>query len=135
LTEIGIRTRIQELQYQEVTTRFKDDSLYPLSFWGMAGGDDPGANFRFGYHSAGNYTMSVPDPEVDALIEKSENEFDREARAEILGQIITKFYLDAQWIFLYEPVQQVATTNKWDWTFYAKSLADPEYWNIKPAQA
>jgi peptide/nickel transport system substrate-binding protein len=132
LTEIGIRTRIQELQYQEVTTRFKDDSLYPLSFWGMAGGDDPGANFRYGYHSNGNYTMSVPDPEVDAMIEKSEIEFDPAARADLIGQIMTKFYLDAQWIFLYEPVQQAATTNKWDWTFHAKTLADPEYWNIKP---
>lgn len=132
LTDIGINTRIQELQYQEVTTRFKDDSLYPLSFWGMSGGDDPGANFRFGYHSTGNYTMSVPDPQVDAWIEQSESEFDPEARAEILGNIITKFYLDAQWIFLYEPITLVAATNKWDWTFWGKTLANPEYWNIRP---
>jgi peptide/nickel transport system substrate-binding protein len=132
LTDIGITTRIQELQYQEVTTRFKDDSLYPLSFWGMAGGDDPGANFSYGYHSTGNYTMSVPDPQVDEWIEASALEFDTAKRAELIGQIITKFYLDAQWIFLYEPIQIVATTNKWDWTFWGKTLGNPEYWNIRP---
>ncbi|MEX2229998.1 MAG: ABC transporter substrate-binding protein, partial [Dehalococcoidia bacterium] len=135
LTEVGIRTTLQELQYQEVTTRFKDDSLGPLVFWGMSGGDDPGANFRFGYHSAGNYTMSVPDPSVDTMIEQSESEFDPEKRADLLRQIVTKFYLDAQWIFLYEPVTVVVASTKWDWDLHSRTLANPEYWNIRPAQA
>ena len=134
LTDIGIRTRIQELQYQEVTTRFKDDSLYPLAFWGMAGGDDPGANFSYGYHSGGNYTMSVPDVQVDEWIEASAQEFDREARAELISEIISKFYLDAQWIFLYEPIQIVATTNKWDWDFWGKPLGNPEYFRLRPTE-
>ena len=133
LTDIGIITRIQELQYQEVTTRFKDDSLYPLSFWGMAGGDDPGANFSYGYHSTGNYTMSVPDPQVDEWIEASSIEFDPEKRKVLLEDIIRKFYLDAQWIFLYEPIQIVATTNQWEWDFWGKTLGNPEYWNMRPA--
>jgi ABC-type transport system substrate-binding protein len=101
----------------------------------MAGGDDPGANFSYGYHSTGNYTMSRPDPEVDEWIDQSSLEFDPDARRELLEKIITKFYLDAQWIFLYEPIQIVATTNKWDWTFYGKTMSNPEYWNIRPASA
>ena len=133
LTEIGITTRIQELQYQEVTTRFKDKSLYPLSFWGMAGGDDPGANFSYGYHSTGNYTMSLPSPQVDKWIDEGSMEFNREARKELLGKIISAFYLDASWIFLFEPIQIVATTNKWEWDFWGKTLGNPEYWNIRPS--
>jgi len=133
LTDIGIKTTLQELQYQEVTTRFKDRSLYPLCFWGMSGGDDPGANFRFGYHSGGNYTMSTPSKEIDALIEKSEGEFDPAKRSELLGEIIKKFYLDAQWIFLYEPVTVVVTNKKWNWAIHKKTLSNPEYWRIQPA--
>jgi len=132
LSEIGITTRIQELQYQEVTTRIKDDSLYPLVFWRTAGSDDPSANFSYGYHSSGNYTMSVPEPQVDEWIDAAAAEFEPEARADLIGKIISKFYLDAQWIFLYEPIQIVATTNKWDWTFWGQTLGNPEYWNMRP---
>lgn len=132
LTDIGIRTRIQELQYQEVTTRFKDKSLYPLSFWGMAGGDDPGANFSYGYASSGNYTMSLPSAKVDDWIEQSAVEFDSDKRRVLLENIITEFYLDASWIFLFEPIQIVAMTNKWEWDFWGKTLGNPEYWNIRP---
>jgi len=99
----------------------------------MSGGDDPGANFRFGYHSGGNYTMSTPSKEIDALIEKSEGEFDSAKRSELLGEIIKKFYLDAQWIFLYEPVTVVVTNKKWNWAIHKKTLSNPEYWRIQPA--
>jgi len=135
LTDVGIKTSIQELQYQEVTTRIKDDSLGPLVFFGMSGGDDPGLNFRYGYHSTGNYNMSPPAAEVDALIEQSESEFDPEARAEILSQVITRFYEDAHWIFLYEPVTVVVLNKKWLWTPHARTLSNPEYWNIQPVEA
>jgi len=133
LTEVGITTRIQEIQYQEVTTRFKDRSLYPLSFWGMSGGDDPGANFRFGYHPNGDYTMSPASAEVATLIERSEGEFDPEARADLLAQIVTKFYEDASWIFLHEPVTVSVTTDAWDWDVFGRALSNPEYWRMRPS--
>ncbi|MND02348.1 hypothetical protein D3C83_216930 [compost metagenome] len=70
--------------------------------------------------------------EIDRLVEASEQEYDREARSELLGEIITKYYLAAKAINLYEPVVVVVTDKNWQWEFWAESLSTPEYWNIRP---
>jgi peptide/nickel transport system substrate-binding protein len=132
LSKVGIKSKIQAKQYQVVTTEFKTHGNYGLTFWGMSGGPDPGANFRYGYHSTGAYTLSYdPALGLDALIEQSEKEFDTDKRKQLIGEIITKFYQNASWIFLYEPVTVVIASDKVEWTPYAKVLSNPEYWNIK----
>ena len=133
LGKVGIRTKIQSQQYQVTTTAFKQKTNDGLTFWGMSGGDDPGANFRYGYSSDGAYTMSYdPALGLDALIAQSEAAFDPTARKALIAQIISKFYLNASWIFLYEPVTiAIANAKKIQWTPYNKVLSNPEYWNIK----
>ncbi len=142
LSKVGIKTSIQELQYQEVTTRVKDKTLGPLVFWGRAGGSDPGANFRYNYHSTSNFSLGTPrditpagdvTKEIDSLIEKSEQEYDTEKRRALLEKIITDFYLSAKSIWLYEPVTVVAAKSGWSWDIWAQTLAVPEYWNIAPS--
>ena len=49
--------------------------------------------------------------------------------------MITRFYEDAHWIFLYEPVTVVVLNKKWLWTPHARTLSNPEYWNIQPVEA
>ena len=141
LAEVGIRASVQELQYQEVTTRIKDRSLGPLIFFGMSGEDDPGNNFRYNYHSTSNFQNGGPvditaagddTAKVDALIEQSEAEFDPEKRRALLEEIITTYYLSAKNIWLYQPVTVVVTTSGWAWDIWATDLATPEYWNIRP---
>ncbi|MGE0597959.1 MAG: ABC transporter substrate-binding protein [Dehalococcoidia bacterium] len=133
LGKVGIKANLQAQQYQVTTTAFKQKTSPGLTFFGMSGGDDPGPNFRYGYHSKGAYTMSTdPALGLDALIEQSEAAFDVEKRKALIGQIITKFYENASWIFLYEPVTiAIADDKKLQWTYYNKVLSNPEYWNIK----
>jgi ABC-type transport system substrate-binding protein len=98
----------------------------------MAGGPDPGPNFRYGYHSTGAYTLSYdPSLGLDVLIEQSEREFDLNRRKHLIGEIIRKFYQNASWIFLYEPVTVVIARDHIEWAPYQKVLSNPEYWNIK----
>jgi len=132
LKDAGIRSKIVSQQYQITTTNVKTHKNYGLTFFGMAGGPDPGPNFRYNYHSTGAYTFSS-DPQLglDALIEQSEQAFDPTARKQLLGQIISKFYEDALCIFLYEPVTVVVARDKLNWSFYGKVLSVPEYWNIQ----
>ena len=141
LSRVGIRASIQELQYQEVTTRVQDKTLGPLIFWGQSGGDDPGANFRFSYHSSGNFSLGPAtdvtpagdvQPRINSLIEQSEREFDTEKRKGLLQDIISTEYLSAKSIWLYEPVTAVVTSNKWAWDRRSEELSTPEYWNIAP---
>jgi len=133
LEKVGIKAKIQSQQYQVTTTAFKQKTNDGLSFWGMSGGDDPGANFRYGYHSKGDYTMSTDSTlGLDSLIVQSEGAFDPTQRKALNGQIITRFYENASWIFLYEPVTIViANSKKVQWTYYNSVLSVPEYWNIK----
>jgi len=132
LAKVGIRSKILAKQYQVVTTEFKTRGNYGLTFWGMSGGPDPGPNFRYGYHSTGAYTLSYdPTLGLDALIEQSEREFDANRRKQMIGEIIRKFYQNASWIFLYEPVTVVIARDHIEWTPYQKVLSNPEYWNIK----
>ena len=132
LSEVGIKSNIDAQQYQVTTTSFKERSNDGLTFWGMAGGSDPGPNFRYGIHGDGAYTMSYdPALGLDSLIEQSEGAFDPVERKALIGEIITKFYENASWIFLYEPVTIDVGTDKIDWSFYNKVLSNPEYWNIK----
>lgn len=135
LREVGIRSTVQEIQYQEATTRFQDDTLGPLVFFGRAGGEDPGANFRYNYHSAANFTLGPAEgqDDIDRLIEESERTFDPDQRKELIGEVIRKLYLSAKSIWLYEPVSVVVTTADWEWDIWGRSLANPEYWNIRPA--
>lgn len=140
VAEVGITSTIQELQYQEVTTRFQDKSMGPLVFWGQSGGPDPALNFRYSYHSSGNYNLGTAvdiEPEgditadIDGLIEESEAEFDPEKRVPLLNQIITDFYLSAKSIWLYEPVTVVVAKSSVEWTPWAKDISTPEYWNMR----
>ncbi len=133
LDKVGIKAKLQAQQYQVTTTAFKQRSNEGLTFWGMSGGDDPGPNFRYGYHSEGGYTMSYdPALGLDSLIVQSEAAFDPAQRKSLIGQVITKFYENASWIFLYEPVTiAIANSKKVQWTPYNKVLSNPEFWNIK----
>lgn len=144
LAEVGIEVEIQELQYQEVVTRVQERTLGPLIFWGRAGGPDPGANFRYNYHSESNFSNGPPSditPEgdvtelIDTLIEQSEQQFDPEQRRATLEKIITEFYLSAKSIWLYEPVTVAVTTDDWAWSPRGLDLAFPEYWNICPVSS
>jgi peptide/nickel transport system substrate-binding protein len=132
LAAVGIKANIRMQQYQVTTTELKQHGNYGISFWGMSGGPDAGPNFRYGYHSKGAYTNSY-DPAIglDALIEQSEREFDPDKRKTIVADIISRFYENASWIFLYEPVTAVVATDKIDWPIYASVLSIPEYWNIR----
>ncbi|HUG09456.1 MAG TPA: ABC transporter substrate-binding protein [Opitutaceae bacterium] len=132
LGDVGINCSIQAQQYQVTTTAFKERSNDGLTFWGMAGGSDPGPNFRYGYHSGGGYTMAYDESAgLDLLIEESETIFDPEERRQVIGEVITKFYENAHWIFLYEPVTIAVGSDKLEWSFYNNVLSNPEYWNIK----
>lgn len=132
LNAIGIRAKIQMQQYQVTTTELKQHGNVGITFWGMSGGSDAGPNFRYGYHSKGSYTNSYdPATGIDALIEQSEREFDPEARKKTVAQIITKFYENASWIFLYEPITVVVARDKVEWNIYSSILSTVEYWNIK----
>ncbi|MBI4642004.1 MAG: hypothetical protein HY731_15040, partial [Candidatus Tectomicrobia bacterium] len=128
LGDIGIKATTQQLEYQVVTTKLKDRSMYPLCFWGMAGGDDPAANFTFGYLSNAEYGVHFPDPGIDRLVEESGTLFDEEKRAQVNKKIITKFYEDANWLFLYEPVNILAMSDKLEWEPTTKYTSYPEYW-------
>ena len=71
---------------------------------------------------------------VDELVEASEVEFDREARKEIIEELITEFYLSAKSLYLYSPVTIVATSKDFTWDPHYATQVQPEYWNIQPAQ-
>ena len=133
LAAVGIKAPVQETQYQVVTTKFKDDSMYPLCFWGQAGGPDPAANFRFSYHSTGDFKITWNDPDLDRKIEAQEQEFDTEKRKKMVEDVIRHYYEDAAAIFLYAPVTVVVMSKKWKWAPAEKVLSVPEYWNIVPA--
>ena len=133
LAAVGIKAPVVEMQYQVVTTRFKDDSLYPLSFWGQAGGVDPAPNFRFSYHSSGDFKLTWNDPELDKKIEAQEQEFDPAKRKKLVEDVIRHYYLDAAVIFLHEPVTAVVLSKKFAWQPAERVLSNPEYWNISPA--
>lgn len=146
--EVGIQANISEAQYQEVVEKVQAKTAGPLIFWARAGGDDPGANFRWNYHSGANFTNGDPideradgsqgggdiTAEIDSLVEASEVEFDREQRKLILEEIIEKFYLSAKSLYLYQPVTIVAHTKDFTWDPYSAVTATPEYWNIQPIE-
>lgn len=133
LEKVGIRAKLQAQQYQATVNGFKERTNDGLTFFGMASGADPGFNFRAGYYPGATYTLSYnPDLGIDKFIEDSEKAFDLVERKRLIGEIITKFYEDASWIFLYEPVTIViAKAKKIQWEYYTKVLANPEYWNIR----
>jgi len=133
LAAVGIKAPVVEMQYQVVTTKFKDDSLYPLSFWGQAGGVDPAANFRFSYHSTGDFKLTWNDTQLDKMIEAQEQEFDQAKRKKLVEDVIRHYYQDAGVIFLYEPVTAVVMSKKFTWQVAEKVQSNPEYWNIRPA--
>jgi peptide/nickel transport system substrate-binding protein len=146
LAEVGIRAVVSEAQYQEVVQQIQAGTFSLLSFWSTSGGADPGATFRYSYHSTGNFSMGgTPDlrqdgtvgPDdttalIDGLIEQSEQEFDPVKRAALLEQVITQYYLSAKNIYLYQPVTIVALTKDWNWDVHYASQVLPEYWNIQP---
>lgn len=146
LKEVGIRAVVSEAQYQEVTTKIQAGTFSLLSFWGMSGGADPGANFRYSYFSTGNFSNGTtvderkdgtagPDDttaKIDQLIIASEAEFDPVKRNAILEEIITTFYLSGKNIYLYQPVTIVAVTKKFAWDVHFAAQVVPEYWNIQP---
>jgi ABC-type transport system substrate-binding protein len=117
-----------------------------LSFWSTSGGADPGATFRYSYHSTGNFSMGgTPDDRkdgtkgpddttalIDGLIEQSEVEFDPAKRVLLLEQIIEAYYLSAKNIYIHQPVTIVALTKDWNWDVHYASQVLPEYWNIQP---
>jgi len=132
LSAVGIKPKIQMQQYQVTTTELKQHGNVGITFWGMSGGPDAGPNFRYGYHSKGSYTNSYDQATgIDALIEQSEQEFDPSQRGKLVGQVISKFYENASWIFLYEPIAVVVARDKIDWPIYSAILSLPEYWNIR----
>ncbi|MGE0543214.1 MAG: ABC transporter substrate-binding protein [Dehalococcoidia bacterium] len=134
LDEVGIRTKIQMQQYQVTTTELKQHGNFGLTFWGMSGGSDPGPNFQYGYHGKGAYTNSYdPALGLDPLILQSETAFDATERKRLIGEIITKFYENASWIFLYEPVTVAVARDKVNWPFYNNVLSNIEYWNVRMA--
>lgn len=136
LTDVGIRTPIQELSYAVVTQQIKDDSLYPLIFFGASGSSEPGYALAGAYRSTGNYNMSMVIPDTDDMISLSEQEFDSEQRAVLLSEVVRKLYLeDVQVIYLYEPVTVVVTKKNWQWDIWGTSISNPEYWNIRPVEA
>lgn len=148
LGEVGIRATVGEAQYQEVVEKVQAETLGPLIFWARAGGDDPGANFRWSYHSTGNFINGTPIDErsdgsqgggdvtarIDELVEASEVAFDVEERKEIIEELITEFYLSAKSLYLYSPVTIVATNKDFSWDPHYATQTQPEYWNIQPVE-
>jgi peptide/nickel transport system substrate-binding protein len=132
LSKVGIRSNIVAQQYQVTTTNVKTHKNYGLTFFGMSGGADPGANFRYSYTKTGAYAFSFnPALELDALVEQSESSFDSEARKKLIGEVIKRFYLDALCIFLYEPVIVVIARDNVQWDVYGNVLSNPQYWRIQ----
>lgn len=142
LSQVGITVEIQEMQYQEYVTRIQQRDLPGLAFFGCTGSADPAQNFRYCYHSTGQFANGSPvdssgerdiADEIDALVEESEVTFDRTERAAILNEIITKFYENPRSLWLYEPVTVAVGNDKFTWEFNATDLALIEYYNISPA--
>ncbi|MFT3851875.1 MAG: ABC transporter substrate-binding protein [Ilumatobacteraceae bacterium] len=142
LSKVGIKADIQEMQYQEFVTRMQKRTLPGVSFFGCTGGSDPGQNFRYCYVSDGSFANgSAVDSsgqhdiaqQIDSQVAQSEAAPDSDSRAEIIGEIISEYYLNPRHIFLYEPVTPVLLTKDWSWTLRSNDLALPEYWNVKPA--
>jgi peptide/nickel transport system substrate-binding protein len=142
LAQVGIEVEIQEMQYQEYVTRIQQRTLPGLSFFGCTGGSDPGQNFRYCYVSDGSFSNGPAtdtagerdiQAEIDAAVAASENEADRNARGELLGDIIEQWYLNPRQLWLYEPRTPVIGSDAVEWTFRSNDLALPEYWNIRLA--
>jgi peptide/nickel transport system substrate-binding protein len=132
LGAVGIQSKIVSQQYQVTTTNVKSHKNYGLTFFGMAGGADPGPNFRYNYTQTGAYTFSFdPALQIDSLVEQSESAFDPAKRKDLLGEIIKRFYLDALCIFLYEPVTVVIARDNLQWDIYGHVVANPQYWRIQ----
>ncbi|MFV0307147.1 MAG: ABC transporter substrate-binding protein [Desertimonas sp.] len=140
LGQIGIEIQIQESQYQEWVTRMQQRDLPGLTFMGCTGGSDPGNNFRYCYVSEGAFqngdavdTAGERDiqDQINELVVASENETDRAARGELLGEIIELWYTNPRHIWLYEPRIPVIGSDRIAWTFKSQDLNLPEYWNIE----
>ena len=148
LAEVGIQATVSEAQYQEVVEKVQAETLGPLIFWARAGGDDPGANFRWSYHSTGNFINGTPidvrsdgtqgggdvTARIDELVEASEVAFDVNERKAIIEELITEFYLSAKSLYLYSPVTIVAANKKFTWDPHYATQTQPEYWNIQPVE-
>ncbi|MGI8553802.1 MAG: ABC transporter substrate-binding protein [Dehalococcoidia bacterium] len=132
LGKVGIQTTLQPLQYQVVTTKLKEKSLYPLTFFGMSGGNDPEPNFFNGYTDDSIYGGDPGGPELTALVQQQQSELDSAKRAALGGQVITNFYQEARWIFLYEPITVLAVSDKWEYTPYYQPAAYIDYWSARP---
>jgi peptide/nickel transport system substrate-binding protein len=133
LRDVGVKVNVKLTPYAAYAA-----TLVKKEFTGMiyAGSATPELALFPLYHSKGTQGYSIdPALGLDALIDQTLKEFDVQKRAQLYGDIITKFYDNANWIFLHQHARPIATRANIDWQPYVPTGFLAEYWNMKVAKA
>jgi peptide/nickel transport system substrate-binding protein len=134
LRQVGIRASVQLVQYQQFITQLGERPFRGLIFTGIAGGVDPSVPARFQVHSKAPYVHYFDpqlSPQLDALIEQIEGEFDPARRNRLVADLVKKVYENANFVFLYEPTYAGIARGNVSYDVYFPTVFYPEYWNIK----
>ncbi len=132
LAAVGIRAKVQQMEYAPFIAGSKDFTLGPLYYFGQSTGPDPRGNFETGYRSTSPYASHDGFPEIDALISKSQATFDVREIEALNKEIMIKFYQEAPWVFLWELNTITAwRSDRWKWT-PSNDQASVEFFNMTP---
>lgn len=109
--QLGIRTKIQSLEWTSYLQKLRDPALQAyLGGWSTAFNVDPTPIFHSSAVELFNY-VHYANPEVDRLIEAGRKEMDRRRAAAIWKQFQEKIYHDQPYTFLFW-IDKIAAVSK-----------------------
>lgn len=136
LREVGFKVNVVggDISNYLVQIRAKEN-LQPFLF-PIAAGRNPVQAFRLHTHSKGVFVhpaevLDDAQTEIDALIERTEAEFDVEKRRALVEEVAIKDYENAADLYLFELVQPNVARDYVEWPIYQNKPPGLEYWNVR----